>query len=208
MGELVGPGVPPLLKLLFSKFFVRQTQNSLLGEGAAASASRPKRLKITKEVANSSDRVKLTSAEPTTFLWGPPAAQGVLSPVHPSIRRMESVAERGPEEPKDFETKTGARRGSHLFWDGKLLPGSENQISRSLGAMLGHQSVPFKERSSWHPCLAIRYRRSNGQQARRPSDTGKFEGAELEVLSSTPPLQKKGSIWCCTLPKRIRSSVV
>ncbi|KAG0724266.1 hypothetical protein GWK47_040937 [Chionoecetes opilio] len=104
--------------------------NSSARGSAAASASRPKRLKITKEVAAAADRVKLTSRGAHHVFSAIAADQGVLSPSTSSIRRHRKVLRKETAEAavKDYRNQVQEHDAVFiLHWDGKLLPGSESQ---------------------------------------------------------------------------------
>ncbi|KAG0715152.1 hypothetical protein GWK47_012624 [Chionoecetes opilio] len=104
--------------------------NSSARGSAAASASRPKRLKITKEVATAADRVKLTSRGAHHVFSAIAADQGVLSPSTSSIRRHRKVLRKETAEAavKDYRNQVQEHDAVLiLHWDGKLLPGSESQ---------------------------------------------------------------------------------
>ncbi|KAG0710846.1 hypothetical protein GWK47_021956 [Chionoecetes opilio] len=104
--------------------------NSSARGSAAASASRPKRLNITKEVAAAADRVKFTSRGAHHVFSAIAADQEVLSPSTSSIRRHRKVLRKETAEAavKDYRNQVQEHDAVLiLHWDGKLLPGSESQ---------------------------------------------------------------------------------
>ncbi|KAG0715396.1 hypothetical protein GWK47_012019 [Chionoecetes opilio] len=185
----------------FINFFARH-QLFCWGESAAASALVQKRLKITKEVAAAADRVKLTSRGSPPRLLCHRADQGVLSPPPRAIRQHRKVKETAEAAVKDYrKPNTGARRGSHLRWDGKLLPGSESQGHVDRLAIVV-TSPPLKEKSSWLslPCHPV----PEKQWPAKIEETirhWKFEDRVGGAPASTPPLQTRASCWLLHTPR-------
>ncbi|KAG0725862.1 hypothetical protein GWK47_037777 [Chionoecetes opilio] len=169
--------------------------NSSARGSAAASASRPKRLKITKEVAAAADRVKFTSREAHHVFSAIAADQGVLSPSTSSIRRHESVAEGDSRSSRQGLSNQVQEHDAVLIlhWDGKLLPDQKVKVMSIAWPSLS-QVRPLKERSSWLslPCHPVPEKQWPAK-SRRPSDTGSSK-TELEVSASTPPLQTRASM--------------
>ncbi|KAG0729745.1 hypothetical protein GWK47_029756 [Chionoecetes opilio] len=170
--------------------------NSSARGSAAASASRPKRLKITKEVAAAADRVKLTSRGAHHVFSAIAADQGVLSPSISSIRRHRKVLRKETAEAavKDYRNQVQEHDAVLiLHWTGKLLPDQKVKVMSIAWPSLSLVR-PLKERSSWLslPCHPVPEKQWPAK-SRRPSDTGSSK-TELEVSASTPPLQTRASM--------------
>ncbi|KAG0723758.1 hypothetical protein GWK47_041996 [Chionoecetes opilio] len=197
-GEMIelGTGSSATAECADSSTSSSDTNSSARGS-AAASASRPKRLKITKEVAAAADRVKLTSRGAHHVFSAIAADQGVLSPSTSSIRRHRKVLRKETADAavKDYRNQVQEHDAVLiLHWDGKLLPGSESQGHVDRLAIVVTSPSPLRREAPGYPCLAIRYRKKQWPaKSRRPSDTGSSK-TELEVSASTPPLQTRASM--------------
>ncbi|KAG0730462.1 hypothetical protein GWK47_028221 [Chionoecetes opilio] len=166
-------GVPPLLNVLIHQLLSSDTNSSARGS-AAASASRPKRLKITKRWHPAADRVQVDLSRSPPLLLCHRCRPGSAESAHlvhsPTRKVLRKETAKAPS--RIIEPSTGHDAVLILHWEGKLLPGSESQGHVDRLAIFCHQSV-LEGENSWYPCLAIRYRRSNGPaKSRRPSDTG------------------------------------